>query len=312
MPILSITTDTAGQIGVNPRTIKIVTTDSFSVITTAGYLNTTNSQGYLIEPTDTLDIIYSFVQTTNTGTYGKFLPSFSNGVITLEAYVDAGNVTLPVVSGHFANFDGTTGLIQDAGYLPSNAAKTNVVMASGATTVNSIPIFTDTAGTIGVNTGSAVVGGPVLPGATGGMIGTAFISLNPAAVIAMYANPVQLVAASNTNAIYITSLQVNYIAGSSAFTGGGILVVQYGNAAHGAGTSATNGASIAGAGLLTGGTTNEYVAVGGFNNSATGTGNSSNVIIDTGIYISNQSAPFAVGTGATLTVCINYVIVPTQ
>ena len=167
MGILQITTDTAGQINVNPRRVKIITTDSLSTVTTAGYLNPAQLEGYVILPSDVLDIWYGATSVAIPGTYSVFLPSISNGVITLTQYVDGGNVLLPVTSGDFAVFNGTSGQIYDPGYLPSNAAKTNVVMANGATVANHIMVSTDTAGTSGNLTGTAINDGSIQAGLSG-------------------------------------------------------------------------------------------------------------------------------------------------
>lgn len=59
-----------------------------------------------------------------------------------------GEVTLPVVAGNFAVFDGTLGALEDGGFVPSDATKTSVVMAGSATQVNYIAHFIDTAGTV--------------------------------------------------------------------------------------------------------------------------------------------------------------------
>lgn len=154
MGIIAFTVDKAGQIGnliggVVPRRPAITTTDSLSTITTAGYLNpVVNIEAQNLLPTDIVDIIYSYNQQTNSGTYGQFTVVISNGVITLTQWVDPGNVLLPVTSGDFAVFNGTNGQIKDAGYLPSNAAKTNVVMLSAAPTSGHVASFADTSGTI--------------------------------------------------------------------------------------------------------------------------------------------------------------------
>lgn len=150
MSIVSYTTDVAGQIFVNPRRVKIVSTDSLATVTTAGYLNQLSSQGFALYKTDIIDMIYLYSESTQSGTYGEFLPSISaTGVITLVQYVSPGDVTLPVVSGDFANFDGTTGKIKDSGYSPSDAAKTKVPMLNAVPVVTGrLVSFTGTAGTI--------------------------------------------------------------------------------------------------------------------------------------------------------------------
>lgn len=151
MGIVSIFTDVPGQIGENPRRVKLITTDSLATITTAGYLNNASLQGYTILPTDILDVWYLYVSASSPGTFGMFTPDISNGVITLNAWENPGNVLLPVVDGDFANFNGTSGQIKDDGFSPTDATKTKVVMANGAVVANNIAIFTDVNGTIDDN-----------------------------------------------------------------------------------------------------------------------------------------------------------------
>jgi len=85
MGIISITTDVAGQIQVNPRRIKLVTTNDLATITAAGYLNSANLQGYQIYPTDFVDCVYNYNSVTNSGTNIVLIPTFSNGIITLNS-----------------------------------------------------------------------------------------------------------------------------------------------------------------------------------------------------------------------------------
>jgi hypothetical protein len=143
MGLSSIQMDFTGQVSVNPRLGRIVTPDTFTTITTAGYLNYLNLEGQTILPTDFIFINY------NLGTEsGIFTPSISNGIITLVSFVSNTSVHLPVVTGDFATFYNTQGEIQDQGYLPSNPALTRVVMAADATVVGDIPSFADTTGSI--------------------------------------------------------------------------------------------------------------------------------------------------------------------
>lgn len=168
MPIISFTTDVAGQINVNPRRIKIISTDSLATVTAAGYLNQLKSEGFALYPTDIIDMVYLFNTSTGVGTYGEFLPTISGaGVITLAQFVSPGDVTLPVVDGDFANFDGTTGKIKDGGFSPSDATKTKVVMAGSATVANVLAHFIDTAGTIDDTAANVTNLGNISAGASG-------------------------------------------------------------------------------------------------------------------------------------------------
>jgi hypothetical protein len=103
MGILQITTDTAGQINVNPRRVKIITTADFATVTSTGYLNDAALQGYTIFPTDVIDMDYSFNPVTNTGTYSEFIPSIVNGVITLSQPVNTADKS----QLYFASTSGT-------------------------------------------------------------------------------------------------------------------------------------------------------------------------------------------------------------
>jgi hypothetical protein len=140
----------AGTPGVNPNFKYMTTTDNLATITAAGYLNQPSLEVTPIGRGDVIQCLYSVNQQTGAGTYGVFTVTINgaNGTITLVQWVDPGNVLLPVVSGDFAVFNGTAGQIKDAGYLPSNAAKTNVVMLSAAPTVGHLASFADTSGTV--------------------------------------------------------------------------------------------------------------------------------------------------------------------
>jgi len=164
MGVLQITTDETGQVAQLPRRVKIITTDALAVVTAAGYLNPISLLYNTIYPSDVIDLVYSWSNATQSGTYEVFLPSFSGSTITLVAWVDPGNVLLPVVANDFANFNGTTGQLKDAGYSPSDPAKTKVVMATGATVANHLMVSTDTAGTVGNKTGTAINDGSVQAG----------------------------------------------------------------------------------------------------------------------------------------------------
>lgn len=162
MAITQITTDFAGQDGIAPQIPRIVTTDDLTTITTAGYLDNVQKQGFVLNPTDVVLINYD-----NGTASGFFTVSITNGITTLAPLVSAGEVVLPVVSGNFANFTGTTGAIADEGYVPLDATKTNVVMASAAVIANHIACFSDVAGTVNDDAATAINGGNIQAGLSG-------------------------------------------------------------------------------------------------------------------------------------------------
>lgn len=200
MGITSLTTDVTGQVGLVPRRVKMVTTDNLATITTANYLNQSTLEGRAVYATDVFDVIYSFNQSTNTGTYGEFLPTISSGIITLNENINEGNVTFPVVDGDFAVFDGTAGKIKDAGYLPSDATKTKVIMASAAVTANHIACFSDTSGTVNDDVATAINGGNIQAGVAG--TAGSFISFPATA-----ANGTLIVQALNAGADFDTTIR---------------------------------------------------------------------------------------------------------
>lgn len=237
MSIIFISVGNAGQDGQYPRRNQMVSSDSLSVITTAGYLNRSNTSGYQIFPTDVWDVIYSYTPASGfqsasafgTGTYASFTTSISGGVITLVPYVSAGNVLLPVVSGDFAVFNGTTGQIKDAGYLPSNAAKTVVVMANAAVTTNALAVYADTAGTLKNASTTATIGFGITA-ATGNLVATSGNitagSSGNAGVVTSFpgtaANGSLIVAAVNAGGAFNTTISNGTMGQSTVYTMGDI------------------------------------------------------------------------------------------
>ncbi|MDD5211388.1 MAG: hypothetical protein PHV62_03170 [Sulfuricurvum sp.] len=176
MGIIAINLNSTGLIGqqVQPRRCTLITTDSLATITTAGYLNNQNLLGNAILPTDVFEILYSFNEQTQVGTFGIFQVTYSSSTgFTLNIWENPGNVLLPVVDGDFAVFNGTAGQIKDAGYLPSDATKTRVVMMGAATTAGYLAHFTDITGTISNAAGAVIHPGTIqsgLAGTVGGFI----------------------------------------------------------------------------------------------------------------------------------------------
>lgn len=115
MGIIQLPTPLPAQVGISPATKKMVTSDNLATVTAAGYLNSVNLEGYPVSPSDVLEVLYSYNLQSNSGTFGIFTVSITNGVITLVQWTDSGNVLLPVVSGNIAVFNGTTGQIADTG-----------------------------------------------------------------------------------------------------------------------------------------------------------------------------------------------------
>lgn len=109
MAITQITTDFAGQDGIAPQIVRIVTTDDYDTITAAGYLDNVQKQGFVLSETDVLLINYD-----EGASSGFFTVSIDgSGVTTIAPLVSAGEVVLPVTANHIAVFSGTAGAIGD-------------------------------------------------------------------------------------------------------------------------------------------------------------------------------------------------------
>jgi hypothetical protein len=172
MAILSINVQTTGLVGqtVNPRRCTMITTDSLSAITTAGYLNNQNANGSPILPTDVFEVLYAFNQGTKSGTFGIFTVSFSAATgFTLTEWVNPSNVLLPVVSGDVAVFNGTSGQISDSGILGTNIVVKNAsnVMAAGSNIILDKATAVTTGNAATINKQSGVLTTPALTTASG-------------------------------------------------------------------------------------------------------------------------------------------------
>lgn len=215
------------------------------------------------------------------------------GVVTLS--LADSSVILPVVSGDFANFSGTAGAIHDAGYSPSNAAKTKVVMANAATVVGQFPMFTDVNGTIG---DSGVLASSFQPL-------VASVTLNTAAMAEAYATPATLIANPLSSQMILVLSAAVYTAstGNTPYATGTAPIIQYSsggtNGAHGAGIIATA------AGLVAGDITASTSQVRNLLEFATG---AQTGLSGLGIYFSNATGAYTGGTGTNITFTLVYLV----
>lgn len=133
---------------------------------------------------------------------------------------------------------------------------------------------------------------------TTGVITSQFF-LTSAQIEAMYATPVLILPASGVGKIYVLGRIVcTYLFGTTQYTLGGALGLQWGNTAHLAGPAASS--------TLAGATFDAYAASNNFELTPDNTDTLAR-IQNTGVYISNDTAAFATGDG-TLLVNLNYQI----
>lgn len=157
MGILQITTDLSGQTGIVPRLLHMLTTDTISTITTAGYLNANAAGlGYAFAPSDVMIAAYS---DGNGGTdTGLFSLSFgAAGAITLET--DSSTIVLPTITNHIATYINTSGGLSED---PATAISGGNIQAGLSGTAGSLSSFpaTQSKGHLAVtavaNTGNTV------------------------------------------------------------------------------------------------------------------------------------------------------------
>jgi hypothetical protein len=120
---------------------------------------------------------------------------------------------------------------------------------------------------------------------------TVEVALSDTNIKAMYATPVLVVPSASNKAIVVDSVEFIMTRTATAYTGGGVVSVQYNSTANGAGTSVQ--ASTIAATVVTGaaGTTYSTRPPATLSDVATAS------IRGIGLYISNATAAFATGTG---------------
>lgn len=138
MSITSISTDIPGQTGVNTRLMRIVCTDSLATITTAGYLNESNLEGYTVVNYDFFHIYYG----AGSASFGIFAVSIDNdGVVTLSEEVAESGVTYsgsPTIN-HIASFASTGGVITDDVATAINGGNIQAGLSGTAGALSSFP-----------------------------------------------------------------------------------------------------------------------------------------------------------------------------
>jgi hypothetical protein len=147
-------------------------------------------------------------------------------------------------------------------------------------------------------TGAATFNTPITSSSISpNLIQLATVTLTPTQIKAMYATPVSVLAAPGTgkSIVLVDCLtRFNY---TDAYTSGGAIDLQYGNTAHGAGTTALS--TLAASVLLASASADTILYAAGTTTTASQ---------NTAIYVSNATGAFATGATSTLTLYIWYMI----
>jgi hypothetical protein len=128
-----------GMVGVLPNPKFMVVGDNLAAVTTAGYLNQVSLESNPIAATDVIQCLYSFSQATQTGTYGVFAVTISNGVITLTLEGAAGQVTLPTIANHIATYTNVLGGLSEDAATAINGGNLQAGLSGTAGTLASFP-----------------------------------------------------------------------------------------------------------------------------------------------------------------------------
>lgn len=137
--VYQLPTPLAGSVGVLPVQKYMVVGDNLATVTTAGYLNSVNLESYPVVNTDIINCLYSFVPSTQVGTFEQFSVSISNGVITLSSLSVAGDVTLPTIANHIATYTNTTGGLSEDAATAINGGNIQAGLSGTAGTLASFP-----------------------------------------------------------------------------------------------------------------------------------------------------------------------------
>lgn len=282
MAITAISTDW----GIDPRIVRIITTDNLATITTAGYLTAQDANIQALQngefqwtSTDEVLIVYSGGQ----------------GFFTYDA-TNATFIAQPTAPGSLSNtLTNTHVFVGNA----SNIA-TGVAM-SGDATISNTGVLTIGAGAI---TGSKIANNGVDYAQLAlDVAATATVNLTAAQVNGMYATPVQLLAAPGAGKLIIIDQILWDIAFVSAqYAAGGAITAQYGNTVHGAGPAASGSLTAA---SLNGVAASGYLSNGGIAGSLNVAASAS---LNTAVYLSNATGAFTTGD-STVTMYIKYRVV---
>ena len=205
---------------------------------------------------------------------------------------------LPIAaSGAFNTVISNSALGQTTTYTlpdPANAAARFLVAATATPFVSgNIP---QASGTGGLMVDSGVSFASLAPV-------TVSVTMNTASVVGAYATPVQIVAGQAGKAIMILAAQI-ITEVSTPFATGGVGVIQWGNSAHGAGTLAVDATTPAAE--ITAAASQIYTQYGLATTTVTATAG----VTGLGVFFSNQTGAYTNGTGSTVTIVVQYMVVP--
>lgn len=268
MSIISITSGQTGLVGVLPSLTYIYTTDTISQVTTTGYLNKEVANGLQISlpgiasvstlATPSSTPQVGWYQVVHVGSNWSLVPSAEGSIALPNAEIFVGN---------------------------SGGVATPVPM-SGQATID--------------NTGAVTIGNHVIDYINLALEVAALqsIALTSSQVMSLYATPFQILPDPAAGQLIIVDkvlYDIEY--GTTQYTGGGNIFVEYGNVVHGGGFAASTSISAA---TFNGVALSSFLTAGG---SPLNYPRSNS--LGRGIYLSNDTAAFATGD-STMNVYVFY------
>lgn len=255
MPILSVQPDQAGQSGVLPSIIYILTNDTIAEVTTAGYLNGLVSSNIPLRE-EMMALVTTKTTPNATSTQVAWLEVTKSGDNwSLTSSNGPGSVTLPTIQNHIAVYNNTTGgLGEDA----ATAINGGNIQAGLSGTAGFLASFPPTAASGSLRLVAANNAGDTVTQITNASMGQATVLTIPdpaAATANMLVAPAALVNNNLVKASGIAGLVVDagarLISGVTAVYGGGgtsnaFAVVGLSATAHGSAVirTSTNAVSI--------------------------------------------------------------------
>src|SRR3990167_9267894 len=123
--------------GFDPRIVRIVTTSSFSAVTTAGWLNSAVKEGIYFLPTDKICIYWGKGSATTGNNFFDIAIAAGTGIITLSA-ADTDVIT-PTIANHIATFTNTSGTLSEDPATAISGGNIQAGLSGTAGTVYSYP-----------------------------------------------------------------------------------------------------------------------------------------------------------------------------
>ena len=220
--IYQLPTPLPANVGISPVFKFMVSGDSLSTVTTAGYLNQVSLEGYPVNNGDVIQALIDYIPATAFGTYAVFTASIAagSGIITLEEFNTAsGGVVLPTTVGSIATYNSTEGELTQN---PTIAATTGSILAGGNITSQSGIISAGELGNQGILYLNCEGGGNFV--IEGGTTGGSYQTLLTNSEITRNSNYTIPVIAGGTSSGATANLA---IAETGAFTAAGQLVAAF-------------------------------------------------------------------------------------